>query len=330
MAANERNHKFDVFKGILIFFVVLGHALIRLQRDSMNVAANMIAVIFSFHMPAFVFISGFFSKSTFKSNNSDKIAKQLLIPFLVSNLVMWFLSSRRLSELFSPGWTLWYLLALIIWRQSVCVFSKLRCSVLFSVVLALLIGFTKADRFFSISRIVSFFPFFLLGYKTDIRQINHLTEIKKSIAIVLLLLGILSVIVFQTKGIPLGTIFQMADSYGSIKEISLFQNVVFRLYSILLGCILTFSLLILLPSKKKSISYLGRNTFPIYLGHSYIIVLFEMTLTKLFPLLFCNEVFVISISISLSIVICLVLGNRRVISLCNMMIEKASGWLTAS
>lgn len=56
----ERNYLFDNLKFLLIVLVVFGHSLeeISLAQDY----AIIRAWIYSFHMPAFVFISGYFSK----------------------------------------------------------------------------------------------------------------------------------------------------------------------------------------------------------------------------------------------------------------------------
>lgn len=54
-----REIKLDNFKGILIFLVVLGH-IVGVSKEGVE---NIVNYIYSFHMPAFVFISGYFSKN---------------------------------------------------------------------------------------------------------------------------------------------------------------------------------------------------------------------------------------------------------------------------
>lgn len=70
----ERNYLFDNLKFLLIVLVVFGHSLeeISLAQDY----AIIRAWIYSFHMPAFVFISGYFSKSV---RRGEGARKQLLI-----------------------------------------------------------------------------------------------------------------------------------------------------------------------------------------------------------------------------------------------------------
>ena len=53
----ERNLKLDNAKGILITLVVIGHMLLPIQGTTRGVT-NFFYMIYAFHMPAFVFISG--------------------------------------------------------------------------------------------------------------------------------------------------------------------------------------------------------------------------------------------------------------------------------
>ena len=70
----EREYQYDNMKFILILLVVFGHLLEYIRGD----ISENIYRIYTFHMPVFVFISGYFAK--FKKK---KIIFQLLLPYLV-------------------------------------------------------------------------------------------------------------------------------------------------------------------------------------------------------------------------------------------------------
>lgn len=53
--AKERTLYWDTLKGILIILVVFGHC-------GTAVGNNLLSVVYSFHMPLFVLVSGFFSR----------------------------------------------------------------------------------------------------------------------------------------------------------------------------------------------------------------------------------------------------------------------------
>ena len=56
----ERDYFFDNLKAVLIFLVVLGHFLLPIHGDNPLVVVKRL--IYIFHMPLFVFVSGYFAK----------------------------------------------------------------------------------------------------------------------------------------------------------------------------------------------------------------------------------------------------------------------------
>lgn len=82
---NTRNYKIDFLKGLAAILVVLGHII---QVGDLYFDSNPVfKIIYSFHMPLFMFLSGLVSFYTFrKQRNWLYILKrfvQLIIPFLV-------------------------------------------------------------------------------------------------------------------------------------------------------------------------------------------------------------------------------------------------------
>ena len=80
----ERSLLFDNIKTVLIILVVLGHAL---EEISLEHEYGIIrACIYSFHMPAFIFISGYFSGGGY-AKESKKIIVNCGIPLIVKVVV---------------------------------------------------------------------------------------------------------------------------------------------------------------------------------------------------------------------------------------------------
>lgn len=71
----------DSLKAILILLVILGHAV---QFNTEEYETNpLFQFIYSFHMPLFLFISGYLTcRGSFKRWNIGKRALQLLLPFV--------------------------------------------------------------------------------------------------------------------------------------------------------------------------------------------------------------------------------------------------------
>ena len=114
----KRNLFWDNYKGILIFLVVFAHFLYTYSSNNIGELANDIVVfIYTFHMAAFIFVSGYFSKSD-NSTNSKSLIK-LLLYYLVFNtsmmLFLYFLKGTKISFL-NPYNSYWYILSLITWR----------------------------------------------------------------------------------------------------------------------------------------------------------------------------------------------------------------------
>ena len=92
-----RDKTIDFIKGILILFVILGHTTLGLTDmysfdDTMNGIAN---VIYSFHMPCFIAVSGFLY-SEYVGNVSQGIfsrighkAFNILLPYVMISVIYW-------------------------------------------------------------------------------------------------------------------------------------------------------------------------------------------------------------------------------------------------
>lgn len=119
-----RDNSFDVLKGILILLVVFGHALYSQFVDD-SWQHPLFDGIYTFHMPLFVFVSGYFFYSCTRRSLRDMVAKikRLMLPWLVWSLIlvvaMFVIQKdaffnlpigRKGSILFQEMQTYWYLI----------------------------------------------------------------------------------------------------------------------------------------------------------------------------------------------------------------------------
>lgn len=163
-----REYQYDNLRFLLIALVVLGH-LLEIAGE-FPYKEILYAVIYSFHMPAFLFLSGMFARF-----DRGKWIFGMALPYLVlQGLYTAFvekLGDPYVHVQFSrPYWILWYLFVLMIYTLLLPVYDAPSPAgrwlmVAASVALALLAGFDKSiDYQWSASRIVAFQPWFLLGY----------------------------------------------------------------------------------------------------------------------------------------------------------------------
>ena len=147
----------DNIKVVLIFLVVFNH-LIAFQLVKVDMVVRYVWYgITIFHMPAFIFISGYLSK---KPQDVLKNVKNLLIPYILGYSLTWYAyiwTGRSMDyELLRPsGTVMWYVLALFIYRLTIEALGKIRFIVPLSIVFALWAG-TRPEftTYLSSSRIV--------------------------------------------------------------------------------------------------------------------------------------------------------------------------------
>lgn len=172
----KREYKYDNIKFLLIFCVVFAHLL---EMLSGNISNKIYIFIYTFHMPIFVYVSGYFSKGSTKS-----IVKFTYIYLLWQTIFYLFdvivLKMKINFSLTLPNWTLWYVFAMIFWNLIIKFLDKILDNnslyiLIISITISLLSGFgNQIGYLFSVSRIITFFPYFLLGYIIKNNKINNL------------------------------------------------------------------------------------------------------------------------------------------------------------
>ena len=133
-------------------------------------------IIFSFHMPAFIFISGYFARVEPKKILSRIFPLYMVFQLLrflldfILDSVKWGHPVKIDMQFFTPRWTLWYLMAMIIYQLLLPVFDTKNkrhrvAYLILSMVLGIVIGYNPdTENFMAMSRIMNFLPFFLAGY----------------------------------------------------------------------------------------------------------------------------------------------------------------------
>lgn len=142
---------------------------------------SLLCVIYFFHMPLFVFVSGLFSKNVTKRRN--RAFDDLIVPLIAAQLV-WLVvrvftygPSWALEHLFTPQFQLWYLMALYIWRMILPDLIRVRCVLTAAAVLFFLVHVVNGiDDVLALRKTMAFLFFFLLGYKADLARVVRLVE----------------------------------------------------------------------------------------------------------------------------------------------------------
>lgn len=287
----------DNYKGILIFLVVLGHLLFSYDYDNGVAIMNVVKFIYSFHMPLFLIISGYFSKRINKKGNF-----RLLVLFVLLNFsyILYDYFVYGSFDFFTIKYSSWYLLALFLYRIIISLPSVNKFIIInkvfslsFSFVVSIIIGLFNFNNL--ISKLVSYFLFFLVGYLLDNEFLESVNR-RKSVNLVtlvfsLLFLGMLSF------SLPFSLNFYMAGSYIH------YIQVVFRLIIYIIDIMLFLSFLTFIPDKRvKFLTNIGRNSLSIYLGHR----IFTLVITNHF----IYSDYFIWIMLFSSFLLCLIFSSR--------------------
>lgn len=260
----ERDYHFDNYKAFLILLVVGAHFIYPLQ-ESVTWTEYLRKAIFLFHMPAFVFISGHFAKH----NNWVRLVKKLLVPYVIMQILIFFiriLTPLENSEftLVQPYFTLWFLPCLFFWRLMIEPLSGVKGIVPLSFLAGILAGFDpKIGEIFSLSRMICFFPFFLLGYRFEKKEGKRFAALA-GVAAIFALLAVLE------PYMPMRD-FLLRGSYLPGKQLA---GVAVRCGIYVGGVLLTYLFLSLIPRKKCWFSWLGTRTMSVYLFHGILVKAF--------------------------------------------------------
>ena len=272
----------DNIKVLLIFLVVFNH-LIAFQLVKVDVVVRYVwYAITIFHMPAFVFMSGYLSK---KPQDVLRNVKNLLIPYILGYSLNWYayiwLGKSMDYELLRPsGTVMWYVLALFAYRLTIEALGKVRFIVPISIIFALWAG-TRPE--FTTSRIVVFFPFFVAGYlgKRDYTKIVRKFKGKWVLVPIsgLLLYGIPNFMIANEMPVD---ILRGNHSY-QVSGMDDVTGMLIRLLMYLVSFVLVLTFLALMPDRKLPITFVGRNTMGIYFFHYPIMIVLNGLLLLSIP-----------------------------------------------
>jgi fucose 4-O-acetylase-like acetyltransferase len=270
-----RDVYFDNLKTILIFLVVLGH-FVNLSK-TIPIMGAINNVIYSFHMPIFIFISGYFSKNITSQRAAE--IENVLYPFVIFQLLnLIFTKLTGLGHgavnIFKPFYQNWYLLGLLFWRVAIPYYNffNIKVSFFLTIVLTFIIGFFEDfNTFLGLYRIIYFFPIFILGYYcSDLKALLDKYSKYKHYFIITSLVGL--ILIFLASFFK--SDFNLAISFA-YSPYSNYRDLDFTFYLRLIGffssLVISIGLLYLVPNKKFKMTYLGENTLSIFLLHMFFV-----------------------------------------------------------
>lgn len=268
----ERDYFFDNAKFILITLVVISHAITPFIGTS-GWNRTLYLLLFTFHMPLFLFISGFFAKKTVQNRELVKPIQKLLVPYIVIQTIYSFFYYDVLGwelefSYFYPHWSLWFLVTLFTFYYLVHLFKFSPYFIIVAVLISIISGYVEIGSWFSLSRTLVFFPFFLAGYYVKREHLQFLYE-RWLKTVALIFIAVTTVVTYMYAfDIP----YELLYGSMSYHKVGLtgWSAGLWRLGAYVISVAMSISFLALIPKEKTSFSHLAQNTLYVYLLHGFI------------------------------------------------------------
>jgi fucose 4-O-acetylase-like acetyltransferase len=166
----RRDAFFDNAKFLAIVLVAMGHSWEPLKGDS-RILEGVYTVVYSFHMPAFIIISGYFSRSfDMRPDRLRRLVTGVLVPYVVFETA--YSLFKRYGDhdpsmtisLLDPWYLTWFLVALFIWRLTTPLWKSLRWPLPVALGIAMFGSVSpEIGDDLDLQRVLQFLPYFVLG-----------------------------------------------------------------------------------------------------------------------------------------------------------------------
>lgn len=272
---SERTPKWDILKLFMIFFVVLGHTADFYTGDS-QAMRNLFMLIYTVHMPVFIFVSGLFSKKTVTEKRFDKILGYLVLYFALKLLPFIYRFPEMKNPwigLFTESGSPWFMFALFAFNLLTIALKDFspKYILVFSIMLACFAGYDSSiGDFLALSRIIVFYPFFYMGYFTDRAKIETICRNKKikAAAIAILIIFVAVVLIWGQEVYWLRPLLSGRSSFAALKYARKW-GFLLRLGYYAVAVLASFSVIVLAPVKTRFgfLVKLGQRTLSVYAFH---------------------------------------------------------------
>lgn len=272
--ATPRDPWLDNAKMGLVVLVVLGHVWALLPADA--AAGHLYDFVYLWHMPAFVFLSGYLSRGfAYSPARMWQLVTDLLVPYvLFEGALAWFrlhVGGERLQDLWlDPHFPMWYLLALVAWRLVTPLLRPLPGAVVVAVGISIASGYLEGEwmALLDLPRILGFLPFFVLGLKTTPEALEWLRGRFPAVlgAVVFAVIAVLAVNL--DRWASTSYLYQRPFDLMDVPEST---AVLTRLLVMAIGLAGTLAWLSLVPRVGGWFTRMGAATMTVYLFHGFAV-----------------------------------------------------------
>jgi fucose 4-O-acetylase-like acetyltransferase len=326
--ATQRDPWLDNAKFWLIALVVLGHTLTSMV-GRLPAAHALYVWVYAFHMPAFVFLAGYVSRSReLTARRLQRLVTGLLAPYVIFTgvyaVATTLLTGRNQADLVDPYWLLWFLPALAAWRLTTPLLLNLRWPLAISVLVGLAAGAsTRIGPDLTLSRILALAPFFVLGAvlpRDWMQLLRSHRAVLPGVAALVASLGCAAVLAPYVPHFPSWLFWN--DAYET-RGISLPVGLGLRAAMYVISTVMLLAALAVVPRSAGRLTALGAASMYTFLLHGLVVRLVQWAgyddLVTSWPELLLTVVLCVPVAAALS--------SRPVRAVARPLVEPPLGWL---
>ncbi|MGW0551649.1 acyltransferase family protein [Streptomyces altiplanensis] len=274
-APKQRDAFFDNAKYLAIVLVAVAH-MWEPVMDGSRATRALYMVVYSFHMPAFIIISGYFSRGfDLRPKKVQRLITGVAVPYLIFETVYslfkrWADDPGHSISLLDPWYLTWFLIALFVWRLTTPIWRSLRHPLPVALTIAVLASVTPGiGDDLNLQRVLQFLPFFVLGL---LLKPEHFMMVRRREARLLAVPVVLSTLAFAYWAAPrleLGWFYH--SSAAQDRGAPWWTGIVMTFA--LFGCslLLTACFLSWVPGRTMWFTVLGAGTLGGYLLHGFLV-----------------------------------------------------------
>ena len=356
-----RNYRLDNAKSLLIVLVVFAHIISNVLGYKGVFNGILWCVINAFHMPCFLIISGYLAYKRIENKEYAKVIQSCFIPFLFAQFGMFLMfaytgttkdfylqdGSNEMVWL-RPMGALWYIFAIGCYIISTSIIIEksgekyLPWIIVISLLFSIAMGYGHTIWYFRLTKMIAYYPYFFIGYYLRTKRPSIFNKSSVSVLMIVsfvISLGILTLLLRRLMGdVAMTGLISMEETGKFTEHIPYdYPNIygpILRIVIILLGVLVSISLITIMPNRKLYFTRLGENSIYIYILHWFLIRGMGILRKRGFPkiiqsfIVLSNQGYnVFLIVLPITILLCLLLQNKYIRSLFRPFIEPRCSFL---
>ncbi|TXL58037.1 acyltransferase family protein [Aeromicrobium terrae] len=276
----ERVAYLDNARYWVMLLVVIGHSLT--QFTDMDSARGVYVWIYAFHMPFFVLISGYTARRYMgDARQVRRIVSTLVVPYLIVETSMQLITRHYTGDpdpmmILSPQWLAWFMAALFVWRLTTPIWRALKYPITTSIIISLTVGLFEIPNVLALPKILGFLPFWVVGLHMNRQVFERLTEVRVRVVSAIVLLTAFVICYVYSSGWTTDWLLWKQRYDESPLGATPVEGITQRAELLVVGFVLTFAALSLVPKSKSWTTALGGRTFYCYLLHGYVILILNL------------------------------------------------------